>query len=121
MKTNKGLEFEQPIYDLESQIEQLATEDETGNAEQLRGLRRDLAQRTKEIYGSLSAWQKVRVARHPDRPHTADYLSLVFDEFVELHGDKLFGDDRAMITGLAKVGKYKVMVCLLYTSDAADE
>ena len=76
MKTNKGLEFEQPIYDLESQIEQLATEDETGNAEQLRGLRRDLAQRTKEIYGSLSAWQKVRVARHPDRPHTADYLSL---------------------------------------------
>ena len=110
MKTTKGLEFEQPIYDLQSQIEKLAAASETANAEQLRALRRDLAHRTKEIYGSLSAWQKVRVARHPDRPHTADYLSLVFDEFVELHGDKLFGDDRAMITGLAKVGKYKVMV-----------
>ena len=109
-KANKGLEFEQPIYDLESQIEKLAAEDEVANADQLRALRRDLAQLTKDIYGSLSAWQKVRVARHPDRPHTADYLSLVFDEFVELHGDKLFGDDRAMITGLAKLGEHKVMV-----------
>ena len=109
-KPTKGWNSSKPIYDLESQIEKLAAEDETANAEPLRALRRELAQTTKEIYGSLSAWQKVRVARHPDRPHTADYLSLVFDEFVELHGDKLFGDDRAMLTGLAKVGKYKVMV-----------
>ena len=50
------------------------------------------------------------VARHPDRPQTPDYLSLVFDEFVELHGDKYFGDDRAMLTGFAKLGSQKVMV-----------
>lgn len=109
-QTTKGLEFESTINDLESQIKEIAANKEPGHQERLRELRLELARTTKEVYSNLSAWQKVRVARHPDRPHTSDYLSLVFDEFVELHGDKLFGDDRAMLTGFAKVGEFKVMV-----------
>ena len=64
----------------------------------------------KKIFGSLDPWQTVEVARHPDRPKTSDYLSLVFDEFVELHGDKSFGDDPAMLTGFAKLDRHKVLV-----------
>lgn len=109
-QTTKGLEFESSINDLETQIKEIAANKEPGHQERLRELRLELARTTKEVYSNLTAWQKVRVARHPDRPHTSDYLSLVFDEFVELHGDKLFGDDRAMLTGFAKVGEYKVMV-----------
>ncbi|MEM7314465.1 MAG: acetyl-CoA carboxylase carboxyl transferase subunit alpha, partial [Planctomycetota bacterium] len=108
-RSNLGLEFEQPIYDLEDKIEALAASESTSEDE-MRSLRRDLAHTTKEVYEGLTAWQKVRVARHQDRPHTSDYLSLVFDEFVELHGDRHFGDDRAMRTGFAKIGEFKVMV-----------
>ena len=65
---------------------------------------------TEEIYAALTPWQTVQVARHKDRPHTTDYLSLVFDEFVELHGDKLFGDDRAVRVGFANLDNHKLMV-----------
>lgn len=78
--------------------------------EELRRLRQQLVEATREIYANLSPWQTVQVARHKDRPHTIDYLSLVFDEFVELHGDKFFGDDRAMRAGFAKLDDHKVMV-----------
>ena len=63
-------------------------------------LRRELVTVTKKIYGNLTPWETVQVARHKDRPHTTDYLALMFDEFVELHGDKHFGDDRAIRTRL---------------------
>ncbi len=105
-----GLEFENPIHELEDKIKTLVDSGDATDAEVLRTLRRDLANLTRDIYDQLTPWQKVQVARHPDRPHTSDYLSLVFDEFVELHGDKQFGDDRAMLTGLAKLGQHKVMV-----------
>ena len=58
----------------------------------------------KEVYDRLSPWETVQVARHKDRPHTSDYLGLVFDEFVELHGDRLFGDDRAVISRVRQTG-----------------
>ena len=73
-------------------------------------MKRELAETKKRIYGNLAPWETVQVARHSDRPMTTDYLDLVFDEFVELHGDKFFGDDRAMRTGFAKLDQYKVMV-----------
>ncbi|MEM8679532.1 MAG: acetyl-CoA carboxylase carboxyltransferase subunit alpha [Planctomycetota bacterium] len=107
-----GFEFEQPLIELEDEIAHLAkqVEKDPARGEELRELRRTLANETETLYANLTPWQTVRVARHQDRPQTADYLSLVFDDFVELHGDRLFGDDRAMRTGFAKLGNQKVMV-----------
>ncbi|MCH2183374.1 MAG: acetyl-CoA carboxylase carboxyltransferase subunit alpha [Mariniblastus sp.] len=106
------LEFEQPIADIAEQVQQLELEsDKTAEAvERLRQKRREMTEKTREIYENLTPWQTVQVARHKERPHTIDYLSLVFDEFVELHGDKLFGDDRAIRVGFASLDNTKVMV-----------
>lgn len=109
---NPGLAFEAPIYELEHRLRQLS-QSADGRAEteaEVRRLRRELVEVTKGIYGDLDPWQTVQVARHKDRPYTADYLSLVFEEFVELFGDRHFGDDRAILTGFAKLDQYKVMV-----------
>jgi len=106
------LSFERPIYELEARLEKLDTKVEPTPEvrNEIRRLRRELAELTKKIYSHLKPWETVEVARHPDRPMTTDYLELVFDEFVELHGDKFFGDDRAIRTGWAKLDAYKVMV-----------
>ena len=106
------LEFEQPLADLDQQIHELEKKSDGSaeSVEQVRNMKQDLTNLTREVYANLSPWQMVQVARHKDRPHTTDYLSLVFDEFVELHGDKLFGDDRAMRVGFANLDKTKVMV-----------
>src|SRR6478672_6130416 len=106
------LAFEQPIYKLEAQIAQLEqSEQKTPELrDQIRALRRELAETIRTVYGKLDPWETVQVALHPDRPMLTDYLNLVFDEFVELHGDKCFGDDRALRTGFAKLDTYKVMV-----------
>jgi acetyl-CoA carboxylase carboxyl transferase subunit alpha len=110
--TSYRLTFEQPIYKLEEQIAQLeATESKTPElSDKIRALRRELADTTRAVYNQLDPWQTVQVARHPDRPMLTDYLNLLFDEFVELHGDKFFGDDRALRTGFAKLDSYKVLV-----------
>lgn len=110
-KTN-GLEFEQPILELEARIKALdETSPHTEALEQeIIQLRRQRNEQTREIYSKLTPWEIVQVSRHKDRPYTRDYLQLVFDEFVELHGDKFFGDDRAMLTGFAKIDQHKVMV-----------
>ncbi len=110
--TNYRLAFERPIYELEGRIAKLETADDQSLAvkEDIRQLKRELAEAKKRIYSGLSPWETVQVARHSDRPMTSDYLDLVFDEFVELHGDKFFGDDRALRSGFAKLDQYKVMV-----------
>lgn len=105
-----GLDFEQPIYEIEARIRVLQQAADRQSEEQLRRLRRELADVTKKVYENLAAWQTVQVARHKDRPHTSDYLGMVFEEFVELHGDRHFGDDRAMLTGFARLDQQKVMV-----------
>ena len=106
------LEFEQPIADLELELSRLQeiSDDSAESVERVREMRREVTKLRKDIYSNLSPWQTVQVARHKDRPHTTDYLSLVFDEFVEMHGDKLFGDDRAMRVGFATLDETKVMV-----------
>jgi acetyl-CoA carboxylase carboxyl transferase subunit alpha len=106
------LAFEQPIHAIEQRIAELeATENKSPELhDQIRALRRELADTTRRIYSQLDPWETVQVARHPDRPMFTDYLDLVFDEFVELHGDKFYGDDRALRTGFAKLDRYKVMV-----------
>jgi acetyl-CoA carboxylase carboxyl transferase subunit alpha len=105
------LPLEKPIYELEDRIAALEAAPLGGQQqEELRRLRRELVEVQREIFGNLDPWQTVEVSRHPDRPKTSDYLGLVFDEFVELHGDRSFGDDRAMLTGFAKLDQHKVMV-----------
>jgi len=112
MSKSNGLEFEQPILELEARIKSLdETSPRTEAIEQeIIQLRRQWNTQTREIYSQLTPWDIVQVSRHKDRPYTRDYLKLVFDEFVELHGDKFFGDDRAMLTGFAKIDQHKVMV-----------
>lgn len=106
------LSFERPLIELEARLAQLEAEapKTAEGAEAIRSLRRELTELRKKIYGQLEPWETVQVARHPDRPMTSDYLELVFDEFLELHGDRTFGDDRAILTGFAKLDEYKVMV-----------
>ncbi len=105
------LPLEKPIYELEDRIAELEAAPLGGQQqEHLRKLRRELVKVQREIFENLDPWQTVEVSRHPDRPKTSDYLQLVFDEFVELHGDRAFGDDRAMLTGFAKLDQHKVMV-----------
>lgn len=107
-----GFEFEQPILDLQAQLRQLEPTEPKSEAveEEIRRLRREVVRVTQQIYEHLTPWQVVQVARHKNRPHTVDYLALCFDEFVELHGDKLFGDDHAIVCGFAKLGQYKTLV-----------
>ena len=105
------LPLEKPIYELEDRIAALGSAPlGAQQQEELRRLRREAVELQKQIFGSLDPWQTVEVARHPDRPKTSDYLALVFDEFVELHGDKCFGDDPAILTGFAKIDRHKVLV-----------
>ncbi len=106
------LTFEQPIYAEEARLEELErlAEKTPETHEEIRGLRRKVADLTRKIYSELEPWETVEVARHPDRPMTTDYLDLIFDEFVELHGDKFFGDDRALRAGFAKLDGRRVMV-----------
>lgn len=110
--TSYQLDFETVLRELEERIATLeaADQESPGVRDDLRAARKELLDKTRELYGSLDEWQTVRVARHPDRPMFTDYIDLVFDEFVELHGDKFFGDDRALRTGFAKIDEYKVMV-----------
>jgi acetyl-CoA carboxylase carboxyl transferase subunit alpha len=112
MSAGPGLEFEVEIADLENRIASL--ERRTERSEQaeteIRTLRAELVKLLRRVYGELTPWQTVQVARHKNRPYTRDYLSLAFEEFVELHGDKHFGDDRAILSGFAKLDRFKVMV-----------
>lgn len=111
-QSNPGLEFEQPIYELKAKLNELVQSagGDSKKHEQIREMRAQLATLTEGIYSNLTPWQTVKVARHQDRPYTSNYLGLIFDEFVELHGDRHFGDDRALITGFAKIGKYKTLI-----------
>ena len=106
------LSFERPIHDLESRLAKLESVADRNPEvkDEIRRLRRELTDQKKKIYGRLKPWETVEVARHPNRPILSDYLGLLFDEFVELHGDKFFGDDRALRTGWAKIDSFKVMV-----------
>jgi len=101
--------FDRPIQELEAKVA-AAEADPSVPAEERSRLKRQLLELKREIYSKLNPWEVVQVARHPNRPQTSDYIDLMFDEFVELHGDRYFGDDRAILTGFAKLADYKVML-----------
>jgi acetyl-CoA carboxylase carboxyl transferase subunit alpha len=106
------LAFEEPILALDAQIAELdrVSAKSPEQHEDLRTLRRKRTELVRDVFSKLDAWQVVQVARHPERPMFSDYLNLVFDEFVELHGDKFYGDDRALRTGFAKLDGKRVLV-----------
>ena len=112
MKTT-FLDFEQSIAELESKIEELRfVQDDSAVdiAEEIERLEKKSAQLTKDIYVKLTPWQISQVARHPQRPYTLDYLALIFTDFEELHGDRAFADDHAIVGGLARFNGQPVMV-----------
>ncbi|HRC85532.1 MAG TPA: hypothetical protein PK413_07985, partial [Thermoanaerobaculia bacterium] len=95
--------FEEPLIELRRRIEELeGYPDAAGQSKELRELKASLARQTQEVYGRLSRWQKALVSRHPERPYTLDYIENLFEDWVELHGDRLFGDDPAIVAGLAR-------------------
>ena len=107
------LDFEQPIAELEMKIEELKSvvdDSEINISDEIDRLKAKSHKLTQSIYNGLSPWDIVRVARHPLRPYTMDYIPLIFDEFDELHGDRHFGDDKAIVGGVARLDGKPVMV-----------
>jgi len=108
----KWLPFEKEIADMEEALAKLeaGANGPLGSGEEIRRVRRELVNLKRRLYGNLNAWQTVQFARHEDRPQLLDYIDLIFDEFVELHGDRAFGDDRALRSGFARLGDHRVML-----------
>ena len=101
------LEFEKPVAELENRIAELraaAEGDDVDISSELKRLESKSADLLETTYAALTPWQKTQVARHPARPHFRDYVALAFDEFVPLGGDRLYGDDLAIMGGLASLG-----------------
>ena len=106
-----SLPFEQPISDLDQQITSLeANPAAESYAQELASLRQTRQDLLLKLYQNLSPWDTVRVARHPSRPQTSDYIAMICRDFRELHGDRHFGDDPAIVTGLARIGPHKVLL-----------
>src|SRR4026209_1156777 len=109
------LDFEKPIAELQSKLEELKKHRDTHSIgvnfeEEIATIERKIAETRKQIFSNLTAWQRVQLARHPRRPFTLDYLQSTFTDFSELHGDRLFADDRAVVGGFARLDDRKVMV-----------
>ncbi|MBE9538259.1 MAG: acetyl-CoA carboxylase carboxyl transferase subunit alpha [Proteobacteria bacterium] len=107
------LDFEQPIAELEVKIEELqlvGSDNDINISTEIETLREKSKKLTEKIYSNLSAWDTVKVARHPLRPYTTDYISRIFTEFDELHGDRHFADDNAIVGGIARLDGKPVMV-----------
>lgn len=108
-----GLEFEKPIIELERKIEELkgfTSHKDINIAGEIRKLEDKLSQIKKDVYDNLTPWQRVQIARHPKRPYTLDYIDMMMTDFVEIHGDRHFSDDKAMICGLAKIDSENIIV-----------
>jgi acetyl-CoA carboxylase carboxyl transferase subunit alpha len=115
--TRHYLDFERPIADLENKIEELSTLSDAAEAggvggyeDEVSRLRQRVEDMRAEVYAGLDAWQKTQVARHPDRPHFVDYLGALIEDFVELKGDRAFGDDQAIIGGTGRFRGRPVVV-----------
>lgn len=112
MKPQYVLPFERPIVDLEDQLSKLESQPNPTptTLESIRNMRVEIAKLKRDIFDNLNPWEIVGVARHQDRPQARDYIELLCDEFIELHGDRAFGDDRAINVGFAKIDDRKVLL-----------
>jgi acetyl-CoA carboxylase carboxyl transferase subunit alpha len=107
------LDFEQPIAELEGKIEELrliGNDNDLNITDEIERLKDKNKKLTASLYSNLTPWQVVKVARHPQRPYTTDYISRIFDEWEELHGDRHFGDDAAIVGGVARLNNKPVMI-----------
>src|SRR5512135_3027430 len=109
------LDFEKPILELQNKLAELRKHPEAHSLdisveEEVRLIEKKLEETKRQIFANLSAWDRVKIARHPKRPFTLDYLAAAFAGFSELHGDRLFAEDRAIVAGFATLGEHKVMV-----------
>ncbi len=113
MTIEHTLPFEKPIIELEAKYEELrslAESHELDLTKELTRLSQTISQTRQRIFSNLTSWEKVQLARHPQRPYTLDYIDAIFTDFIELHGDRHFADDRAIVGGLARLDAQKVMV-----------
>ena len=108
-----GLDFEKPIVELEKKIQDLRafiSDKRIDLSSEVKRLEDKLEHLKKDTYTNLSAWQRVQLARHPARPYTLDYINYIMSDFIEIHGDRLFSDDKAIVAGLAKIDKEKIVI-----------
>ena len=107
------LDFDKPIKDIENKIAELKTlnlKSKVNFASEIKVLEKRCQEQIRSIYSNLTPWQVVQIARHPKRPVLQDYISLIFNSFIELHGDRIYADDQALIGGLATLDKHRVML-----------
>ncbi|HEY6627155.1 MAG TPA: acetyl-CoA carboxylase carboxyltransferase subunit alpha [Ignavibacteriaceae bacterium] len=105
------LDFEKPVFELEQKLEEMKkSSDRLGIEKEIARIETKVGQLKEELYKDLSRWQRVQLARHPDRPYTLDYISLMTTNFIELHGDRHYRDDKAIVGGFAQLDDYKVMI-----------
>jgi acetyl-CoA carboxylase carboxyl transferase subunit alpha len=105
-----GLDFEQPLLELELRIAGLVALDDPTRADEIAKLEERLERLRQRTYAGLTAWQRTQLARHPKRPHTRDWCKLLLEDFVELHGDRVYGDDAAIVGGLARFESQSIVV-----------
>jgi acetyl-CoA carboxylase carboxyl transferase subunit alpha len=112
MAVQDRLPFETEIYEMEDLLAKLeaTANGQVGAGEEIRRMRRELVKLKRRTYSNMTAWDTILVARHRLRPQTMDYVDLIFEQFVELHGDRAIGDDRALRCGFARLGDYRVML-----------
>src|SRR4030066_1556578 len=105
------LDFEKPVFELEQKLEEMKkSSDRLGIEKEIARIETKVGQLKEELYKDLSRWQRVQLARHPDRPYTLDYINLMTTNFIELHGDRHYRDDKAIVGGFARLDEYKVMI-----------
>ena len=112
-KTLIGFEFEKPIADLEEKIRELrelSDKEKLELSSEIASLEQKLDKKRKEVYTNLTPWQRIQIARHPNRPYTLDYINMLMDDFKELHGDRRFADDPAIVAGLGRFDGRKVAI-----------
>ncbi len=107
----QALEFEKPILELEQKIEEMRRyADNPDIAQEIARIEKRVMQLTQSVYSGLTRWQRVQIARHPERPYTLDYINMMMKDFIELHGDRTFRDDHAVVGGFGKLDEQTIMV-----------